>query len=111
MNGWYEVLSNTVQLFLKETKMKTSNFKDLVKSAKLNDFIWWIFLVFVTFFYPIYSVYMLPPADYNGILIENKEWLYICAIVVWDIFLAILIMVLLFIGLIFSKIAIWIYKD
>ena len=87
-------------------QMKTSNFKDLVKSAKPQDFIWRLFAVFVVFFYPVYSVYTLPPADYNGILIENKEWLYICAVVFWNLFLAVLVITLLFIAMIFSKIAI-----
>ena len=101
--------------------MKTSNFKDLVKSATPQDFIWWVFVVFVIFFYPVYSVYSLQPADCNGILIENKEWLYICAVVFWNLFLAVLVLAvlvlavlvltLLFIAMIFSKIAIWIYKD
>lgn len=91
--------------------MKPNNFKDLVKSANPRDFIWWIFVVFVIFFYPVYSVYTLNPSDFNGILVENKEWMYICAVVFWNLFLAVLILTLLFIGLIFSKIAIWIYKD
>ena len=59
-------------------KPMENNFKDLVKSAKPQDFIW---------------------------------RLYICAVVFWNLFLAVLVTTLLFIAMIFSKIAIWIYKD